>query len=145
MIEATVSKGGSTKIRERFVSQNGERMFVRDAGEAGSPAILLLHDLATTGATFEPLMEQLSDRYHLIAPDLVGFGRSGRPSDEEFGYRFPRLGCYAGTIMTKDLGIGSYAVYAQGSAGPAGTRGRACGARVTGWSEPGWRRRCTRR
>lgn len=107
-----------TGIRERFVSWNKERMFVREAGEPGTPAILLFHDFSTTSEVFVPLMELLSDRYHLVAPDLVGFGRSGRPSEAEFGYTFGRLGCYAGTIMTEDLGIERYAVYAQGSSGP---------------------------
>lgn len=119
-MEAVASKTGSTNVRERFVTHGGVRMFVREAGEPGAPAILLLHDLATTSVAFGPLMELLSDRYHLVAPDLVGFGRSDRPSDEDFGYDFRRLGSYACAVMTDDLGIDGYAVYAQGSAGPAG-------------------------
>lgn len=130
-----------TGIRERFVSHNGTRMFVREAGDPGAPTILLLHDLGRTGATFEPLMELLSDRYHLVAPDLVGFGRSDRPSHEEFGYHFPRVGCYVPSIVTDDLGIGSYAVYAQGSAGPVALGGfNELGDDITGMimENPAW-------
>lgn len=118
-METTAIQMGSRRVKERFVAHDEVTMFVRESGRPGAPAVLLLHDLGTTSAVFEPLMELLSDRNHLVAPDLVGFGRSDRPSDSDFGYDFCRLGAYASAVMSQ-LGIESYAVYAQGSAGPAG-------------------------
>ena len=45
--------------------------------EAGSgPAVLCLHCSASTSGQWRPLMEQLADRYHVIAPDLYGCGKS---------------------------------------------------------------------
>lgn len=119
MTEATTDETGNTEIRERFFSAHGEQIFVREAGRVGAPAILLLHDFGTTSATFEPLMKLLSDRYHLVAPDFLGFGRSSTPPVAEFECGYPYLGCNASAILTRHLGIKSYAVYAQGSAGPA--------------------------
>ena len=58
--------------REEHRSSNG--LFYRTAGKG--PPVLLLHGMMATGVMFDPLTEQLQDRFQLIVPDLRGHGRS---------------------------------------------------------------------
>ena len=44
---------------------------------------------------FRDLIPQLADRFHVIAPDLPGFGQSDMPERTKFGYTFDNI---AGTI-----------------------------------------------
>ncbi|PSN06235.1 alpha/beta hydrolase [filamentous cyanobacterium CCP5] len=48
-------------------------------GAAGLPPVLLLHGLADHARVWQSLGETLSDRFHLIAPDLPGHGDSIKP------------------------------------------------------------------
>jgi pimeloyl-ACP methyl ester carboxylesterase len=51
------------------------------------PAVLLLHGTApgtTAAANFTPLLPALSD-FHVLAPDLLGFGASDKPADAPYG------------------------------------------------------------
>ena len=50
-------------------------------GDPALPPVVLLHGFSMSHAVFAPLMAQLSDRYHLIAPDLRGHGLSPKPED----------------------------------------------------------------
>ena len=65
------------KIHERWVSVPGVDLFVREAGEG--PPLVLLHGWPQHGAMWEPLMADLAADYHVLAPDLRGFGRSEAP------------------------------------------------------------------
>jgi pimeloyl-ACP methyl ester carboxylesterase len=48
--------------------------------EAGTgPALLAIHGLGGSGRYFDALATAVADRYHVIAPDLPGFGRSDKP------------------------------------------------------------------
>ena len=53
------------------------RIHYRSAGE-GTP-VLLIHGLGSSGEDWELQMRALQDRYRVIAPDLRGSGRSGKP------------------------------------------------------------------
>ena len=48
--------------------------FFREVGEGD--AVVCIHASASSSGQWRPLMEQLSERYRLIAPDLLGYGRS---------------------------------------------------------------------
>lgn len=65
-------------IRHRTVSARGAAFHVAEAGQ-GSP-ILLLHGWPEFWRTWEQVMLRLADRFHLIAPDLRGFGASDKPA-----------------------------------------------------------------
>jgi pimeloyl-ACP methyl ester carboxylesterase len=55
----------------------GTRIHYRIAGE-GTP-VVLIHGLGSSGEDWELQMRALQDRYRVIAPDLRGAGRSGKP------------------------------------------------------------------
>jgi pimeloyl-ACP methyl ester carboxylesterase len=58
----------------RTVHVDGVDVFYREAGDRGSPALLLLHGFPTSSTQYRELIDRLSDRFHLIAPDYPGFG-----------------------------------------------------------------------
>ena len=69
-------------MEQLTVRANGAAFHVARTG--AGPPLLLLHGWPEFWLTFEPLMLRLADRYTLLAPDLRGFGDSGKP-DGPFG------------------------------------------------------------
>ncbi len=53
-----------------------DRAFVK---MGSGPALLLLHGLGCDHTTWEPVITSLARRYTVIAPDLLGHGRSAKP------------------------------------------------------------------
>jgi pimeloyl-ACP methyl ester carboxylesterase len=70
---------------------DGLKISYRQAGRTEAPTLLLLHGFPSAGHMFRDLIPLLADRYHLIAPDLPGFGQSDLPSRDEFKYTFDNL------------------------------------------------------
>jgi pimeloyl-ACP methyl ester carboxylesterase len=66
----------------------GRKIFYREAGSNTSPTILLLHGFPTSSHMFRNLIPALADRYHVVAPDLPGFGFSDMPDRKNFRYTF---------------------------------------------------------
>lgn len=79
----------TTQYRTQDV--NGLKIFYREAGAPTAPTILLLHGFPTSSHMFRDLIPLLAPRYHVIAPDLPGFGFSDAPSPSRFTYTFDRL------------------------------------------------------
>src|SRR5437773_9964095 len=71
----------------RTTQIDGLSVFYREAGPKDGPTILLLHGLPSSSRMFEPLFAQLSDRYHLVAPDYPAFGHSDWPDPKKFAIR----------------------------------------------------------
>ncbi len=69
----------TARIHHRTAVVNGRRIFYREAGDPAAPTILLLHGLPTSSQMFRDLIPALADRFHLVAPDYVGFGHSDAP------------------------------------------------------------------
>ena len=62
-------------IKKSYVDTTAGQVHIRSAGTG--EAVLLLHWTPSSGRQYEPLMAELSGKdYHLIAPDLIGYGRS---------------------------------------------------------------------
>jgi len=75
----------------RTVAVDGLKVFYRDAGDAKAPALLLLHGFPTSSHMFRELIPALAERYHVIAPDLPGFGFTDAPDRSTFTYSFDSL------------------------------------------------------
>src|SRR5580693_3505600 len=70
-------------IHYRYAHIDGQQIFYREAGAAGAPVLLLLHGFPASSFMFRNLIPLLADRYHVIAPDHLGFGLSSAPPAEE--------------------------------------------------------------
>src|SRR6185437_7654774 len=93
-------------------------IFYREAGSPSAPNLLLLHGFPTASHMFRDLIPLLADRFHIVAPDLPGFGQSDMP---ERGFTFDRI---ASTIdrFTELVGLERYAVYVFDYGAPTGFR-----------------------
>ncbi len=60
----------------RTASVMGTDVFYREAGDPSDPTVIFLHGFPSSSAQYEQLMGHLKDRFHVIAPDYPGFGRS---------------------------------------------------------------------
>lgn len=69
----------SAVARQRTCLVQGQTISYREAGDVSAPAILLLHGLLGSSAEYDTLIRALTDKYHLIAPDCIGFGASEAP------------------------------------------------------------------
>jgi pimeloyl-ACP methyl ester carboxylesterase len=100
---------------------NGTVIFYREAGAKDAPAILLLHGFPTSSHMFRNLIPVLAERYHVIAPDLPGFGFSDAPDRKTFRYTFENL---AKVIdhFTQVIGLDRYAIYIFDYGAPVGLR-----------------------
>ncbi|QPF89563.1 alpha/beta fold hydrolase [Bradyrhizobium commune] len=105
----------------RTATVNGRKVFYREAGDPAAQTILLLHGLPTSSQMFRELMPALADRFHLIAPDYIGFGHSDAPSREEFTYTFDNLTAHIAGLVDV-LGLTSCILYMQDYGGPVGFR-----------------------
>ena len=105
----------------RTATVNGRKVFYREAGDPAAQTILLLHGLPTSSQMFRDLMPALADRFHLVAPDYVGFGHSDAPSREDFRYTFDNLAAHVAGLVDV-LGLTSYILYMQDYGGPVGFR-----------------------
>lgn len=105
----------------RFATVAGRQLFYREAGPAGAPVIVLLHGFPTSSFMYRDLIPALADRYHVIAPDFLGFGLSDAPPVDEFDYTFDALADLTGRLL-RQLGVASYAIYVQDYGAPVGWR-----------------------
>ena len=110
-----------TVIEYRTANVDDLEVFYREAGAADSPKLLLLHGFPSASHMFRDLIPLLADRFHIIAPDLPGFGRSDMPPRTRFKYTFDNI---AGVIdrFTEVVGFERFAVYVFDYGAPTGFR-----------------------
>jgi pimeloyl-ACP methyl ester carboxylesterase len=107
-----------TAIKYHTTDVDGFKIHYGEVGQAGAPKLLLLHGFPSASHMFRDLIPLLADRFHIVAPDLPGFGNSdmlGR------GHTFDRI---AETIdrFTEKVGFDRYAVYVFDYGAPTGFR-----------------------
>lgn len=107
------------RYRKRMIGP--VEVFYREAGPVDAPTILLLHGFPTASHMFRDLIPQLADRYHVIAPDLPGFGQTKAPPRGEFEYGFDTLADVIEGFVDA-LGLQRYALYIFDYGAPVGLR-----------------------
>jgi pimeloyl-ACP methyl ester carboxylesterase len=95
----------------KYLDLHGDRVAYREAG-AGE-ALLLIHGMAGSSATWRAVLPQLSKKYRVVAPDLFGHGESAKPRGDY------SLGAFAAWLrdLLDELGITRATVVGQSLGG----------------------------
>ncbi|MDR3672268.1 MAG: alpha/beta hydrolase [Holophaga sp.] len=109
------------QVHFREVQVQGLRIAYREAGPTNGPVLLLLHGFPSSSHYFRTLMPLLADHYHLVAPDMPGFGFSEAPPSKDFAYTFVHL-TEVIDAFTAALGLHKYAIYVFDYGAPVGFR-----------------------
>jgi pimeloyl-ACP methyl ester carboxylesterase len=107
--------------KHQTIKIDGINLFYREAGNPASPVVLLLHGFPTSSHMFRNLIPKLAESYHVIAPDLPGFGFSDSPPRSEFKYTFENLARAIGAF-TEKLGLKRFTIYLFDYGAPVGLR-----------------------
>lgn len=105
----------------KSIDVDGFEIFYREAGDPANPSLLLLHGFPTSSHMFRDLIPLLADRFHLVAPDMPGFGMSALPSREEFTYSFDNLAKVIDRF-TELVGLVTFGIYVFDYGAPVGFR-----------------------
>jgi pimeloyl-ACP methyl ester carboxylesterase len=108
-------------IRYQHAEVDGLKIFYREAGAKTAPHLLLLHGFPTSSHMFRNLIPALADRYHVVAPDLPGFGFSDAPDRKKFRYTFENLAKVMDSF-TQTISLDRFAVYVFDYGAPVGFR-----------------------
>jgi pimeloyl-ACP methyl ester carboxylesterase len=95
-------------LAQQTAKVNGIDMYYESHG-TGEP-LVLLHGFNSSGHAWKPVLDQFTQRYRVIVPDLRGHGSSNNPSD--FTHRQSARDVYAlldglGVQRLKAMGIGT--------------------------------------
>ncbi len=121
VIDNIISINEDQPTFHRTVEVNGVDIFYREAGTRDKPTILLLHGYPTSSHMFRNLITDLSVRYHVLAPDYPGYGRSEQPSIKDFEYTFDNMATIVEGFLD-ELHINTYSIYLMDYGAPIGFR-----------------------
>ncbi|MDT0468499.1 alpha/beta fold hydrolase [Streptomyces gibsoniae] len=108
-------------VHHRYATVQGRQIFYREAGPVDAPHVVLLHGFPTSSFMFRDLIPALAERFHVIAPDHLGFGFSDAPGTGEFTYTFDALAELTAGLLDQ-LAVTRYALYVQDYGAPIGWR-----------------------
>jgi pimeloyl-ACP methyl ester carboxylesterase len=110
-----------TGIKYRTADVDGFKIFYREAGPSKGPKLLLLHGFPSSSHMFRDLIPLLADRFHIVAPDLPGFGQSDMPPRAQFKYTFDNIARVIDRF-TEVVEFNRFAVYVFDYGAPTGFR-----------------------
>src|SRR6202000_1963573 len=108
-------------IAHRDINVDGFNVFYREAGPADAPKLLLLPGFPSSSHMFRDLIPLLADHFHIVAPDLPGFGQSAMPARDTFAYTFVQR-CEIIDRFTEVIGLKRFALYVFDYGAPTGFR-----------------------
>src|SRR5882724_2097825 len=100
----------------------GRKLFYREAGPKDLPTIVLLHGFPSSSHMFRDLIPQLAEKFHIVAPDYIGFGYSDAPGVGDFEYTFDNLASYVEEFLFDSMGLKKFSIYVQDYGAPIGYR-----------------------
>jgi pimeloyl-ACP methyl ester carboxylesterase len=105
----------------KFATVSDRQVFYREAGDPALPTIILLHRFPTSSHMYRDLIPLLADKFHVLAPDYIGFGQSDAPAASDFAYNFDNLTAHVAGLIDQ-LNLKAYTLYMQDYGGPVGFR-----------------------
>ena len=105
----------------KTIKIDGINIAYREAGNPKNPTIVLLHGFPSSSHQYRKVLSQLSDDFHLIAPDYPSFGNSDFPLASEYKYTFDNIAKTIDAFLEKKK-IDSYALMIQDYGAPIGFR-----------------------
>ena len=84
MINSTETFKGTWPFTPHFYNGNGFAQHFIDEGPRNAEPIICLHGEPTWGYIYRKFIPQLSEKYRVIVPDMMGFGKSETPQDKEY-------------------------------------------------------------
>lgn len=118
-VKKDAMKNNATHYRN--IKVDGINIFYREAGPKDAPVILLMHGYPTSSFMFRNLIPVLSEKYHVIAPDMPGFGFSDAPPREKFAYTFDNI-AHTMQGFIDQMGLKRFAIYIFDYGAPVGLR-----------------------
>jgi pimeloyl-ACP methyl ester carboxylesterase len=100
---------------------DGLNIFYREAGNPSKPTIVLFHGFPSSSHMYQELMAELSNSFHLVAPDYPGFGQSSMPAPAAYEYSFNNLSKTMGQFIDA-IGLKKFSIYVHDYGGPVGFR-----------------------
>ena len=119
--EAVAEQSSPNPTFHRTIEVEGLDIFYLEAGPEGAPTILLLHGYPTSSHMFRNLIRDLSDQFHLLAPDYPGYGRSEQPPMAEFDYTFDNMAKIVEGFL-EALNVERFSIYLMDYGAPIGYR-----------------------
>ena len=117
----SISENQKSTLKYKTLAVNGINIAYREAGNVNNPTIVLLHGFPASSYQYRKVLAQLSNEFHLIAPDYPGFGNSDFPDSETFKYTFDNIATVVDSFLEKKK-IDSYAIMIQDYGAPIGFR-----------------------
>jgi len=102
MATAVPQHRGDAPVAEREISLHGQRISYLESGAGqGRPVVVLLHGITSSSATWLTVLRLAGRHVHVIAPDLLGHGRSAKPRGGDYS-----VGAYAASLRDLLVALG---------------------------------------
>ncbi|EGG23805.1 alpha/beta hydrolase fold protein [Cavenderia fasciculata] len=113
----------TSTIKYNTIKIDNQNIFYRESGDKKNPTLILLHGFPSSSHQYRHLLadNKLTEKFHLIAPDYIGYGQSSMPSTKEFEYTFDNLSVVTEKLINA-LSIEKYSLYVFDYGAPIGYR-----------------------